>query len=273
MKQPLPPESFHGKKLRSCEVDGFRLSEWRYAPEAQVPWHAHETTFLNVMLEGSCTETDGRGTWTLCPFTLTFYPAGERHADTFRDTGGRIFDLEIEDRWVKRAGECVQVLDGLVQFTGGLPVWLAYRLYDEFRRGEEASPLALEGLALEVLAEVSRTPNWRSERTPPRWLEQVRGLLHARFAENLTIQEIAVAVGVHPVHLARIFRAHHRCTIGDYVRQLRVEYARREIFRSDRPLTQIALDAGFSDQSHLTRTFKRLTGMTPAQFRAATRPR
>jgi AraC family transcriptional regulator len=272
MKQPLEPEPFHGEKLRSHEIDGFRLSEWHYAPGVHLPWHAHECAFFKVMLEGAYMKTDVRRAWTISPFTLTFHPAGERHADRFYEAAGRVFDLEIEDHWLKHAREYGSVLDGPIQFTGGLPVWLGYRLYDEFRRADDASPLAMEGLALEILAEAARGSDCTSERRP-RWLEQVRELVHARFAENLALEEIAATVGIHPVHLARTFRAHHRCAIGDYVRQLRVEYACRELFRSDTPLAMIALAAGFADQSHLTRTFKRLTGMTPAQFRATVRPR
>jgi AraC family transcriptional regulator len=273
MEQPLAAESFHGRKVRSYEIDGFRLSEWRYAPGVHLPWHAHECAFVNVMLEGAYIKTDLKRTWTLSPFTLTFHPAGERHADRFYEAAGRTFDLEIEDRWLKRAREYGGVLDGPVQFAGGLPVWLGYRLYDEFRRTDGVSPLAVEGLAIEILAEASRTSDRSSDTRRPRWLEQVRELLHARFTENLALEEIAATVGIHPVHLARTFRAYHRCAIGDYVRQLRVEYACRELFRSDTPLAMIALAAGFADQSHLTRVFKRRTGMTPAQFRATVRPR
>jgi AraC family transcriptional regulator len=273
MPRPLPPESFHGKKLRSFEVNGIRVSEWSFAPRIYLPWHTHESAYFNVMLEGTYIKTEVSRSWILSPFTLTFHPAGERHADRFYEAGGRVFDLEFDEVWLKRASESGHVLDQPIQFTGGLPVWLGYRLSDELRRADGASPLAMEGLALEILGEVSRTPVPSLETPPPRWLEQVRELLHAQFAENLAIKEIATRVGVHPVHLARAFRTYHRCTIGEYVRHLRVEYARREIFRSDTPLAQIALDAGFVDQSHLTRTFKRLTGMTPARFRASTRPR
>jgi AraC family transcriptional regulator len=78
---------------------------------------------------------------------------------------------------------------------------------------------------------------------------------------------------VHPAHLAREFRRRRHCTIGGYVRRLRVEFACRELSSTDAPLAEIALAAGFSHQSHLTRTFKELTGMTPAKFRALSRAR
>jgi AraC family transcriptional regulator len=80
---------------------------------------------------------------------------------------------------------------------------------------------------------------------------------------------LASAVGVHPVHLARSFREAHGASVGEYLRRLRVEFAQREVLRTDAPLSEIALSAGFCDQSHFGRTFKRHTGVTPAQARAA----
>ncbi|HLK61072.1 MAG TPA: helix-turn-helix domain-containing protein, partial [Chthonomonadaceae bacterium] len=76
---------------------------------------------------------------------------------------------------------------------------------------------------------------------PSRPLRQAQALLHTQFAENLTLSQMAETVGVHPMHLARLFRQHCRCTLGDYVRQLRVDYACRELASSDASLVEIAL--------------------------------
>jgi AraC family transcriptional regulator len=78
---------------------------------------------------------------------------------------------------------------------------------------------------------------------------------------------MAEAVGAHPVYLSREFHRHFRCTVGEYVRQLRIELACHKLSGSDEPLALIALAAGFFDQSHFSRTFKLLTGMSPAQYR------
>jgi AraC family transcriptional regulator len=82
---------------------------------------------------------------------------------------------------------------------------------------------------------------------------------------------LAHDVGVHPVHLAQAFHKSYRRTVGDYVRQLRIEYACHELAASETPIVQIALSAGFCDQSHFTRTFKRLIGVTPSQYRESLR--
>jgi AraC family transcriptional regulator len=89
----------------------------------------------------------------------------------------------------------------------------------------------------------------------------------------LTLDGIAKSVGTHPVHLARAFRQHHYCTIGEYIRKLRVEFACCEITTTDSSLAEIAARTGFYDQSHFSRTFKRIIGVTPREYRAAFRSR
>jgi AraC family transcriptional regulator len=60
-------------------------------------------------------------------------------------------------------------------------------------------------------------------------------------------------------------------SVGDYVRRLRLEWAANELATSELPLADVAIGAGFVDQSHFTRAFKRHTGVTPGRFRALLR--
>jgi AraC family transcriptional regulator len=98
-------------------------------------------------------------------------------------------------------------------------------------------------------------------------------LFHDRFTENISFDEVAAAVGMHPVHLAREFRRHFGCAPGEYIRRLRVEFACRRLASTDTPLIEVALSAGFADQSHFTRTFRRQMRMTPGEFRRRFRSR
>jgi AraC family transcriptional regulator len=238
-----------------------------YRDELRIPKHEHANAFFNFVLEGTYTEVCATRTRTRSPSTLALHPSGEVHADQWHGPGGRVFHVEITAPWLERVRAYSPILDSPADFQSGLPIWLATRLYQEHLRNDGVSPLVMEGLALEVLAECSRRRTGDPEQKPPRWLQPVRELLQNRFAENLTHDVVAAAAGIQPVHLARVFRKHCGCTVGEYVRKLRVDFAARQLIATDEPLTAIALAAGFSDQSHFTRTFKRQTGMTPAAFR------
>ena len=140
---------------------------------------------------------------------------------------------------------------------------LFLRMYYKFREMDDESLKALEQALLEGQSVTS------SGRRFPQWLERVRNVLEQRFAEPYKLSEIAAEAGVHPVHLAREFRKHYGTSVGEYLRRVRIEYACRELMDSNVAVTNIAFAAGFADQSHFSRTFKRLCGTTPGRYRAS----
>jgi AraC family transcriptional regulator len=269
----LPSGSFYGTTTLRRDIGGLTFSESVYRDDLHIPEHEHANAFFNLVLEGTYTEICRHQARTRGPSTVALHPSGEAHADRWHGLGGRVFHVEISASRLQHVREHSSVLNAAAEFHTGLPVWLATRLYQEYRRQDAASPLAMEGLVLELLAECSRDRPPASHRTPPSWLETVRQLLHERFTEDLTHDAIAATVGVHPVHLARVFRQHSGRTVGDYLRKLRVDFAARQLMATEMPLADLASAAGFADQSHLTRTFKRQIGMTPAAFRKSCRTR
>ena len=264
----LPKTSSAGQISSVREVAGFILTETAYCRGFRAPYHSHEFGFFFTVLEGAFSETLVARHQDHHPFSLAYRPTGLEHSHS-SGSGGRCFNIYPVGS--ERLGDCADALRSPVDVWGPLLPWLVRRLYREFSRLEEASPLVMEGLALEILGEAVRPGEFSSSPRPSRRLKAVRELLDARFAESLTVAEVAQSVGINPAYLSRLFREHYRCTIGEYVRRLRVEFACRLLCTSDAPLATIALDAGFVDQSHFTRTFKLLTGMTPARFRSASR--
>jgi AraC family transcriptional regulator len=255
---------YFGAVTQRLEVGGLLLSETWHVPHARIPPHAHLHAYLCLVRQGNYSETYGDKTRWCQPLTLAFHPAEEVHSEHLRDAGVRSFIVELGADWAQRFNECAPALRNPADAQGGAPAFLAMRLYREFRLRDAVSPLAIEGLVLEILAVLMRLA---SPPALPPWLLRARDMLHDRFQENLGLAEIAAAVGVHPVYLASRFRQHFRQTIGDYHRQVRVEFACKQLATGRMPLAEIALAAGFVDQSHFARVFKRYLGMTPGTYR------
>jgi len=95
----------------------------------------------------------------------------------------------------------------------------------------------------------------------------VREYIDAHFTRSISMCELSGAAGLSMFHLHRLFRASTGIPPHEYQTQLRINYAKRLLQRGYRPV-DVALSSGFSDQSHLTRHFKRLVGITPARFSA-----
>lgn len=253
-------------------MSSFELSERVYPPHFKTPRHSHKRSLFCFVIQGGYRETYGARTRECRSSALLFHPAGELHAEYFHASGGRSFIIEIEPPWLERMREHFGTDENSINLAGRDFEPLVRKLYNEFLQMDEASVLIIEGLMFEIVGEsVRHCTAYDGRRQPPRWLRQARELLRERFAERLTLEEVAKTVGVHPVHLAQTFHKNYRCTVGDFVRRLRIEYACRELAVSEVPIVDIALAAGFCDQSHFTRTFKRCTGVPPSQYRGSFR--
>ncbi len=268
--QRLTCGHYLGDVVRRETVADVVLTETRYSPRQRLPLHSHERAYMCLVRRGGYTEHFAAHTREVGPSTLACHPPNERHAQQFHDAEVRSFNLEFSPTSSDRWGKVSAVLRQPAEYRGGPVIHLAERLYREFSRPDPFSHLAIEGLTLELLAEVGRLGECVTARRPPLWLNHVREALNSRFDESPTLVELGRLVGIHPVHLAITFRRHIGCTIGEYLRNCRVEYARRRLSNSDTSLATIALEAGFADQSHFNRVFRRLTGFTPAQYRRTT---
>jgi len=143
---------------------------------------------------------------------------------------------------------------------------LALNLHREFQSPDSASPIVVEGLGLELVAAVTRGFN-RRRAASGRWISDAREVLAYRFLDPPSLTGLARIIGVHPVTLSREFRRHHGCTIGGFIRAERIRFAARQLLQSESIVSDIAAAAGFYDQSHFTRVFKRRLRMTPLEYR------
>lgn len=257
---------FYGKTSQTLTANEFRFTEKAYASCAKLPAHAHELSHFCLVLAGNYKERIGSREFERTPLALVFYPPDVSHAEEHL-TSGRHFLVEIGFAGLERVLDYGAHLHEPVLLNGEAPLWLAARMYKEFSERDEFSALALESISTELLIAASRQHARKAESNAPGWLENVKEYLHENFTAPPGLSELAKAAGVHPTHLARVFRQFEHCTAGEYVRRIRLKHARQKMVSTNDPLVQIALESGFSDQAHFTRSFKREMGMTPTEFR------
>lgn len=265
MSVKLQAGKFYGATMKSVEVAGLRFTEKSYQPQKTLPSHAHELAHFCLVLAGNYTEKLAGTTAERAPSTLIFYPPDATHAEKHHSKG-RHFLIEFDRHRTDSLRDYGLTLTEPAAYSD-LPDSITARLYREFRNPDDFSVLALEALTIELTVDVLRRQRGNNERQAPRWLDEVRQILHDGFQEPISLDYLAAAVGVHPVHLVRVFRKFHHCTVSDYIRRLRIEQARQKILSSNESLVEIALSTGFADQPHFSRSFKRVTGMTPSEFR------
>ncbi|MGZ5436078.1 MAG: helix-turn-helix domain-containing protein [Pyrinomonadaceae bacterium] len=255
----------YGSVLDERSYEGIVAYELQFDAGRKMPERSLTGTFFSILLDGSYSETLGKNVAALPPLTTIFHPSGITHTNPIGQSRLRMFSVELQNQWLEKICES-KPPHCSIHLPGSELSRLTLKLHEEYRNGDRWAPIAIEGLVLEMLAVVARHKNGRRRR-PPAWLPEVTTLLQARFQDNLTIRQLASEVGVHPVYLSRVFRQFKGESISDYVQNLRVQFTCQLLTDTGQTLSEIAIAAGFADQSHFTRVFRRLTGLTPGAFR------
>jgi AraC family transcriptional regulator len=255
---------FFGQARARHEVDDLVLIESHHAAGSRVPRHSHERAYFCVNFGGTYVESYGRRRRRCQTGMLVFHPPGECHEEDHHSHVASL-NVELGGEWLRRIAELVAPLDQPAEFGGDDIAAAGAEVLRELRRADRHSSLAIEGLTLEILAAAARRRQV-VDRSAPRWLHDARDLLDAQTGPA-SLHAIAAEAGVHPVHFAATFRRFLGCSVGEYQRRRRFEHARQKLADRELTLAQVAVDAGFADQSHLTRTFRRFTGMTPSRYR------
>jgi AraC family transcriptional regulator len=266
MRYKLPRGKFYGQPLMRKDVAGLILTETIYAPELIIDEHCHESAFFCLILKGTYTEVYENQIRLCKPLSLVFHPSNEIHSNRIHQAGTREFQIEFGQDWTRRIPDTT-VLQHPAEFSDGRLPLVAMQLYREFHVSDDISNLAIEALMLELMVLTLRTGTKSDQHGKPFWLVRTEKLIHEHYTERLSVNELADLVHVHPVHLAAEFRKHHQRNIGDYVRDLRIGKACQQLVSSSKSLSDVALEVGFYDQSHFSRTFKQTMGVTPAQYR------
>jgi len=231
--------------------------------------HRHDEPSVIVVVAGRYRERiEGRVTEHMAG-RIVWYPAGATHSQTFGSEGARKIVFTPAASSIEYLRDKGVQLDVPKHVDVAITPQISQRMLGEMRNRDPFTPLAVEGFALELIAAFARADRHPSGTQIPRWLRSVRDSIRQSDDEDLSLHQIAVMVGRHPVHLAREFRRFYGVSVGEYKRQLRLERA-AAMLSGNAGLMEVALTCGFSSHSRLSRAFKAAYGVSPSQFRAST---
>ena len=261
-------ESWH------MDAGDFSVSELFFGPNVRLAPHYHEPACISMLAGGAMEKGFGLRSYELPASSLITIPRGERHTDWFGLTGSRIVVVQFKSSITERLPvmePSISLLDDILERRSQQIGGFANRLSRELRSPDDLSGLAVSGLVFELVSTIGRTSKTPvgTKRVQPAWLARVVDYLHANDDRTISIEDVAAEVGLHPGYLARTFREHVGKPLASYAREIRLERVANELSTTDDRILDIAIAAGFTDQSHLTRLFRRHYGVTPAQYRLA----
>jgi len=239
-----------------------QVEEPEARPHSLMQGHGHAGAHVCVVVAGSFDETGPRRSIQRCePGMMRISAPGRRHQIRFGPDGARCLLFVMSPRWPRAAPLFpIPRAPDLFLRDKGLGA-LAASIRGHARDTGADAALKAETLVAELLARAHQPES------PPEWLGQARNLLLQRYREGVNLAELAEEVGVHRVHLARAFARHFGIPARSYLNTQRLAAAARKLADSRLPIAEVALEAGFFDQSHLCRAFRNRFGVSPAVFR------
>jgi AraC family transcriptional regulator len=256
---------FFGDRFRTVETDSFVCAEGDAAgSERAIPRHRHASSHFVFVVKGTYI-TEARNQDRLYgPGTLIYNPIGTTHRDRFHRGCGRFLTITPSAALARLVDGCVPV--SLVLHEPKL-IAAAERAREQMFGGyNRALSDLVEGCCLDLAATLM-PPFERETRHVPSWLVKARQIIQDCCTTGISVREVADNLGIHAVHLARAFRRYFHISPSEYGSRCRIWHARELLATSKLALAQVAIEAGFSDQSHFTNAFRRETAMSPAAYR------
>lgn len=251
-----------GTKISEHYFSGIRTCETIFPDGYGSDWHYHQNPHYSHILNGGSKEIrKGDSQWQTQGDGLYYYP-GIAHQNIQYRPGTRIFNIEIEENFFKAhdlnlPSEEQMYSDRLKVNGSGL-----LKILREHYWQDAQTPIAVEQLCLELINGLPPV-----QRQEPQWTRQILTVLHDRWDLPFSLAELAAEVQIHPVTLSKYFSRYFGCTVGEYIRKIKIDKALVLMRSGELSLTGVAYECGFSDQAHFTKTFTLLTGMLPKQYK------
>lgn len=250
-----------------CHLGDLHVLEVSFRRRCSLGDHSHENPRLVFVISGEVGETYDSGSILCDPNSFSFHPAVLPHRNGTGADDARAIVIEFCS---EKSRELLSLVDAdVAPFTTP-----ARRLRDasiELSRAlsrHESNPILVEAITLDLVARAARLIRERSDPVPaPAFLEHARFVIESRIDRPLTLAALATLVGVTARQLTDAFRVHARTTFRSYVRERRVSRAGTLLADPGMSIADVAVSTGFCDQSHLTREFRRVTGLTPKAWR------
>jgi AraC family transcriptional regulator len=198
------------------------------------------------------------------PGTVLLHPADDEHGDRFGPSGATCINVSPSAAWLE-AMRKEDLFGAYRAFHGDIALQMGNAIRCGLGARDTAGRLALEAATLALFSEAApREPCCEGSGA---WVRRVCDDIRREPCAEWSLAGIAATARVHPMHVARTFRRRVGVSLGQFVRAERLAWARAALSASDTSLATIAIDAGFYDESHFIRAFRRHFGATPGSYR------
>ncbi|WP_299765873.1 AraC family transcriptional regulator [uncultured Dokdonia sp.] len=262
MSYQLEKGCYTGIIKKSLQTENVFISSTRFTTnQNEGGLHSHKNPIITFIYQGGDIEFREKKSYERKAGEFFFYPSNQPHKTEFRKEFSQNLNIEFEEfSFLKDYLTSSQILSSINNIDAK---FLALKLLQELHINDSLSSNSIDLLVFDLISSSLKNQNIHK----PKWIETLFELLNDRWQEQISLYELSIIIGVHPVTISKQFRKYFNCTYGEYMRKLKVKNSIDLIKNSNLPLIDIAYHCGFADQSHFSRNFKQFTGFLPSEFR------
>lgn len=257
----LEQSKYLGTTVDKYDFDSYILSIVDFHAPASEEWHYHENTHFSLVLQGGSRESRKSEDFELSAGKIILYNEGELHCNRHTAYPSKHLIVELKKSFhgenqldAKRFSKSnMRDLDTHLNLLN---------IYNELYLGDIYSPESIDFSFNQLLSSPDDSTHI------PVWMEKLKEVISDRWDEFISLDDLSKMFNVHPVTVSKYFKKYFGCTLGDYMRKVKLEKAIYFLLHTKKPIAEISDFCGFSDQSHMIKLFKNYIGFLPTQIRA-----
>lgn len=247
--------NFLGISSNIIQNDLFSVSIVNYNQFVSEDWHYHENIHLSSILVGGNLESRKEKDIIVTPGKIIAYEAGEVHRNRYTAFPSKNLNIELNNLF----------FNDEIRFSNLKPSNDTYlysmKVYYELLINDSYSNQSIKQIIKSFFFNTKYSKK-------PEWLDTLLLLLHDRWQEFISLEELSKELGLHPVSISKYFAKYVNCTLADYMRTIKVKHAVHILLTTNKPIAEIAFLCGFSDHSHMNRLFRFYIGFSPKMLRS-----
>jgi len=196
---------FFGQTDQTVKLDGLTMTDTVYT-HSHVDWHYHEHAYFTFILQGAVLEGNRKDVFHCSPGSLLYHHHQEPHYNIKPEGFTRGFHLELEPAWFSRFN--LSSPEGSLYITDPAVKVLLYKIFREMKLNDSYSNLSIEYLLLRSFDQNDHKPQW---------MPRLKEILYEE--ATISLDYLSKELGLHPVHISRMFAKYFDCTLGEYLRK------------------------------------------------------
>jgi len=228
--------------------------------QSESDYHKHDDSYLSVLLKGGYVEMSKSLNCFVTPGTMIFRSKNYVHKNRFVDNNTKCLNIEFNDKWFlkNRIDKIpdIPIVNQVCHFR------FIYQIITDFIQYNKVD--VAEDIFIDFVKQNQTTNTYT--RAP--WLAKLTNILDNEISTTHSLKSLSERVFVQPNYMARVFKSKIGISIGQYQIEKKLSLANKDLFTTNKSITDIAIDSGFYDEAHFIRTFKSKYGvMSPSRFR------